>query len=348
MPKSKRVLILFAAALAALCSCNKGCMNKSSAWKFAFISDTQGGKGQDTAYCINKPIVDLIAADIVKEDPELVLVGGDLVNGWLRTFGKEYSEQYAQWLDAMKPVYNAGIKVYPVRGNHDDGPERLALPPLPARLEPPLDYAEKLLKAYTGAFQNFDYIPENGPEGHKRLTYSFTNKNAFFIALDVYKGGQHQVALDWIERQLAANKQPHVFVYAHEPAFEVKHKDNLAFYPKERDRFWDMLGRAGCRVYFCGHDHIYNRALVLDSAGNEIRQIIAGTGGGTHRQWDGVYKNPKVKNEAHFQNLYGYILATVDDNGVTLEWKAITDEAKGIWEVKDTFAWILPEAAVEK
>jgi hypothetical protein len=311
-------------------------------WKFAVISDTQGNHNNESnPSCINDKVVQAIAGDIVREKPDFVLVSGDLVNGWFKNGGVDYAVQYATWKEAMSPVYRAGIRVYPIRGNHDSGPERLALPPLPFHLEPPTDARVQLKNAFQKAFSE-SYIPKNGPVGEEGLTYSVSHKNAFIVGLDQYTGIQHKVNQEWLDRQLKGNRLPHVFVYGHEPAFETNHKDNLAFFPKERDLFWDSIGSAGGRIYFCGHDHFYNRAVIQDSSNNPIRQIIGGTGGGALKRWSGVYPgNKRVQGEVHHSDHHGYILVTVTGNNVTVIWKALTMEPgmMNAWQILDTFRY---------
>jgi hypothetical protein len=313
-------------------------------WTFAVISDTQGDNKEIAGKsCINDAVLRALAEDIVREHPDFVLVAGDLVNGWFKNGGTDYAVQYVHWKEAMRPVYAAGIRVYPIRGNHNDGPERLALPPLPANLEPPPGTPERMKIAFREAFPE-SYIPRNGPAGEEGLTYSFGHKNAFIIGLDQYTGGQHKVNQGWLDRQLAENKNPHVFVYGHEPAFETNHKDNLAFFSKERDLFWNSLGKAGGRVYFCGHDHFYNRALIPDSAGNEIRQIIVGTGGGTLKAWAGKYADPRVRGEFHDGDHSGYVLVTVEEKKATIRWKGFPKtDGPVAWSVLDSFSYALPD-----
>lgn len=328
----RNAVFLLLTALFFAAACRKG-----SSWSFAVISDTQGDHKVEE--CINRPVLEKIAANIVAEKPEIVLVSGDLVNGWMRNYGRDFAGQYSDWKAAMKPVYDAKIEVYPVRGNHDDGPERLALPPLPAKFEPPSGALERLRAAYRDAFKEYGYIPLNGPAGGEGFSYSFARKNAFFVGVDVYKDGQHRVNQEWLAGQLAGNTQPHVFVYGHEPAFELIHRDNLSYYPKERDLFWDTLGKAGCKIYFCGHDHVYNRSLAADGAGNEIWQIIAGTGGGRLRKWDGVYKSGNVKGQYHNQDYHGYVIVVIDGAKAAIKWKALVDEDAGVWKVMDVFSY---------
>ena len=330
---------------------NTSCMRmgtplpKSQApWTFAVISDTQDDNRQKTnKTCVNDTVMRAIAEDIARGKPDLVIVVGDLVNGWFRNGGTDYDTQYMNWKKAMGPVYASGIPVYPVRGNHDSGPERLVLPPLPAHLEPPADTLIFLKESFRKHFAE-SYIPKNGPVGEEGLTYSFDHKNAFFVGLDQYTGRQHKINQAWLDRQLAGNIKPHVFIYGHEPAFQADHRDNLGFYPKDRDNFWNAIGSAGAKIYFCGHDHFYNRALVHDETGNPIRHIIAGTGGGVLRKWSGIYKDGKrVQGEFHNGNHHGYVLVTVDGTMVTVAWKAILkQDATVSWKILDRFTYTIP------
>lgn len=309
------------------------------------VSDTQGdGVVQKNARCVNKRILGIIAADIASEKPDLVCVAGDLVNGWFRNGDVDYATQYAEWKRAMRPVYAAGIRVYAVRGNHDSGPERLALPPLPAHLEPAPGSPAMLEREYRKAMVG-PHVPRNGPDGETGLSYSLVHKNACIIALDEYSNGQHRVNQEWLDRELSNHPEPHLFVFGHEPAFEANHRDNLSFYPERRDRFWDGIGRAGGRIYFCGHDHFYNRALIADREGNPVRQIIAGTGGGRLKKWSGRYRERKrVQGEYHNDDHHGYVLVSVEGPRVRLEWRAIVDASLGAWRVLDSFSYTIASA----
>lgn len=344
--KHKFFLIWLLLTLPLLYGCihEQRAQERSAPWRFVLISDTQGDNRESVGKsCINDRILQTIAEDIVKEDPDFVLVAGDLVNGWFRNGGTDYPSQFANWKSSMKPVYQAGIPVFPIRGNHESGPDRLVLPPLPAHLEPPPETPALLKQAFRNAFSE-TYIPQNGPEGEEGLTYSFIRKNALIIGLDQYGSHPHKVNRYWLDRELAGNRKPHVFIYGHEPAFEVRHRDCLAFYPEDRDAFWDSIGGAGGRVYFCGHDHLYNRAVIQDKTGNPIRQVIAGTGGGYLVPWSGKYKeSERVKGEYSVVDHYGYILVTVEEMKVTIAWKALLNEERAkTWKILDSFSYTLP------
>jgi len=341
-----RAALLFSLLILSACSHGQIAQEQTGLWKFAVISDTQGDRKieSDKPY-INEKILTMIAADIVHEQPEFVLVAGDLVSGWLHNGGTDYPEQFSVWKEVMEPVYEAGIRVYPIRGNHEDGPERFALlSPLRADLEPSEGSQERLREAFRQAFDQ-EYIPQNGPAGEEGLTYSFSYKNALVIGLDEYTLHQHKVNQAWFDEQIASKTEAHLFVYGHEPAFGVYHRDNLSFYSEDRDLFWDSIGRGGGRVYFCGHDHMYNRAAVADSSGNVIRQVIAGTGGGSPRTWSGEYPDETdVTCEYHLENLYGYVLVIIDGSRATIQYRAITEgETDSAWKVYDNYSYDLSE-----
>ncbi|HOO73317.1 MAG TPA: metallophosphoesterase [Spirochaetota bacterium] len=323
----------------AFSSTDRVAADRPPVWKFAVISDTQSGSKKDrNPLCINSEILAAMVKDITAEKPDLVLVSGDLVNGWFKNGGTGFATQYQNWNRVMAPVFTSGIKVFAVRGNHDSGPERLALPPLPARFEPQKGELEQLKKEFMKALIK-PYTPLNGPENEKGLTYTVVHKNACIIGLDQYSGGQHRVDQKWLDGELSRNRQPHLFLFGHEPAFETDHKDNLSFYPEKRDLFWDSIGTHGGKIYFCGHDHFYNRALIRDRKGNPVWQIIAGTGGGKLRTWSGTYKAGGRATCAYHNNKYhGYILVTIDGMDVLVQWKALVDVTALKWQVLDRFS----------
>jgi len=215
----------------------------------------------------------------------------------------------------MAPVYDAGIAVYPVRGNHDVG---------------------------TGWEETFGAeLPTNGPPGQVLYTYSVTNRNALFLALDQYLP-YHKVHQPWVDAQLASNTLPHVFAFGHEPAFKVRHTDCLGSYPAQRDTFWRSLQEGGARVYFCGHDHFYDHARLDDGDGNaadDLHQYVVGTAGAplrSMRPYDG--NNGKWTPVRHFyEATYGYCLVTIDGTLATIEWKRRV--APGVYAVGETFTY---------
>ncbi|MBI2438879.1 MAG: metallophosphoesterase, partial [Lentisphaerae bacterium] len=228
------------------------------------------------------------------------------------------------------PVYTAGIPVYPVRGNHET-------------------YGDNATgTAYLAAFGNS--LPLNGPTGEVGLTYSFIYKNAFFAALDQYQNA-HRVNQEWLTNQLALNTKPHVFTFGHEPAVQVYHSSILAQNRSARDAFINSLTAAGSRLYFCGHDHFYDHAIVTAPNGGTLRQVVIGSGGAPFYDWSGVYgadfgESNMAVNVRHVGYTNGYSLVTVSNLTVTLEWKGSANLTN--WQTLDTYQYVLPNRAMQR
>jgi hypothetical protein len=155
----------------------------------------------------------------------------------------------------------------------------------------------------------------------------------------------------WLDSQLAANRQPHVFAFGHEPAFQAHHDDCLDEYPDKRDVFWASLESAGARVYFCGHDHFYDHARVNNGDGdpnNDLHQYIIGTAGANFFGWmppyDGDNSHYTVEQWFHTSN-YGYVLVEVDDLEVTLSWMErlmISPDAGWGYQANEVWSYTVP------
>ena len=233
----------------------------------------------------------------------------------------------------MHPVYDEGIAVYPVPGNHDvsDNPYING------------NY-EAGVAAWNTVFSGPYALPQNGPVGEVNMTFSVTHKNALIIGLHEYiKYREHMVNQEWLDEQLEANTMPHIFVSGHEAAFKVHHYDCLGYegyHPDERDEFWVSLQNAGVRVYFAGHDHFYNHATTDDDGdpSNDVHQILVGAAGAPTDHWvtgyDGWNSSWTVELVKHAEE-YGYVLVNIDGGDVTLTWMervgAGTYQAKEQW-----------------
>ncbi|RKY08653.1 MAG: hypothetical protein DRP56_03735 [Planctomycetota bacterium] len=309
MLKKRSVIAgLLLAAVLLICSCrNTFTLDDGPAWKFIIVGDSRGGDNG-----VNTAILSEIAAEIVAQDAEFVLFPGDLVNG----SGDQATlqSQLTTWRDTMRPVYDAGIGVYPVRGNHDTGN----------------------LAAWNNVFSGDYALPTNGPAGEVGLTYSVSHKNVFVLALDQYIT-PHRVNQSWVDAQLAANTNPHIFALGHEPVFGTHRVGCLDNDPAVRDAFWASLKNAGCRVYACGHDHFYDHAVVDDGDGNpdnDISQYIVGTAGAPIYSFSLPYNDTNTNytvEQYHHAEKYGYLLVEVSDLVVKQIWLERNNET-GMYE----------------
>jgi len=313
-------LLLIPAVLALLLAA--GCeqqilkpISSETQWKFIVTGDSRSDGANNG---VNVRIVGELAAEIISKNVDFVLWTGDLVNGY--DDPETMESQFNTWRKTMLPVYDAGIGVHVVRGNHDVGePEG------------------------TSAWNNvFEDLPDNGPPEEKNLTYSVTHKNAFIVAVDQYVDEEQRINQDWLDNQFAANTEPHVFVFGHEPAFQARHEDCIGADPDVRDKFWASIAKAGGRTYFCGHDHFYDHASADDDGdpGNDVHQYIVGTAGAPLYKWSPHYKgdnsNYTLKNICHARK-HGYVLVEVDGLDVTLSWMQRT--APGRYRAADIWRY---------
>lgn len=307
-------------------------------WKFIVMGDT---RDNTTATLTGiSPDLSLLISAIASEKPELVIHTGDLCNGYYTDkdspmHGK-YTEMFRNWKKAVSPLHdletNKGIPLYAVRGNHEDGK---------------LVTNFKLKDAYMDEIAR--YFPQNGPEGEKGLTYSFTHKGARFLALDGYYDKKAKVIRGyvnqaWVDQELTNNKEPFIFAYSHAPAYQVGtyHESpfpDLYSHPEQRDLFWKSLNRAGAIAYFCGHIHLYCRGTI-----NCIEQIVVGNGGADNVAYDP--KNTDRKIRMHYPDKFvpvtaiglGYLVITVDEqNGTIKGEQKVLNRKTGKWQVGDSF-----------
>jgi hypothetical protein len=265
---------------------------QSQKWQFLVYGDTRGSSGTDQ---INTNILSELARATTNASPKpaFVLVPGDLVySGSLAAF--------RGWTNIMAPVYQAGIAVYPVMGNHDTAD----------------------VSSYISVFG--PGIPDNGPAGEINRTYSFVRSNALVAVMDNYVVA-HQCNTNWLKSVLQTNDYLHVFVMGHEPAFSVNHADCLDDMPAARDIFWNMLSNVACRAYFCGHDHFYDEMRLDDRDGDpsdDVHQFIAGAGGAPFHAdsaYDGTNGMWMPTRMAHAMT-NGYVAVEIDGPVATLTW----------------------------
>lgn len=287
-------------------------METPISWKFAVVGDTHVTNNSDTI----KEMIPYLLEDGI----DLILVCGDIVEGTKAISPAELENEFEMWLAIFKPLYDKGIGVYPVRGNHENG-------------------APKNIEVWNKIFTGDKALPQNGPSGETNLTYSFQHKNAMFIGLDEYVN-IHKVNQSWLNQELATNEQAHVFVFGHEAAFKVFHSDCLDNFSTERNTFWNSLTEAGVKTYFCGHDHFFDATQIDDGDGNtenDIYQCLIGGGGGwlmPKYNYNGE-NSPYTVNAEYHSEEHGYALVeisgeTESDLNVRITWKERTIEGASV------------------
>jgi hypothetical protein len=284
-------------------------------WRFIVTADCRSDSASDHNG-VNVTILSEIVAEILKANVDFFLFAGDLAIG--ASDQTEQENQFLTWRKTMLPVYQAGIPVYIVRGNHDA-----------ASYPSGITAWNNVFKDETSS-GGMDYrLPQNGPTGELNLTYSVVHKNALILALDQLTTPNRSINYvnqTWIDAQLAANTRPHVFAFGHFTAFKMLW-DSLGDHPSNRDLFWNSLESAGARTYFCGHEHFYDRARADDDGdpNNDLYQYVIGSAGASEHTWN--KDNPYPGNNSgrtitpiYHTTRFGYVIVDINDLDVTLTW----------------------------
>ena len=320
-------------------------------WKLALMGDCRGLKeGEGSKDGVRVSVLGPLAADAAKAGVNLVIFSGDLVNGSASC--GSLTTQLTAWKEAMAPVYDAGIPVYPCRGNHE------------THQGEPSGESVKAWRAF------FPEVPQNGPPGQEGLTFKVEFANATIIGFDQFIGMRSNSATQnpgdrvsktgmmspWVPDQIKDAKTPWVFVFSHEMAFPGHHTDCLADVPSERNALWDALGAKG-GIYMSGHDHLYVRRTALDSAHRPVMELVLGCTGAPLYPYDdslrsakdnepyvpteqfinakvgGGGSGPLKKNTNDYPQYFGYVLITVDGGKLTGEWRALTNYDAKTWSL---------------
>lgn len=318
----------------------------ADSWKFGVIPDTQWGPFTEENQGVGIHIIDAVVDEMIKQDVDLVIHVGDLTD-------KASEAAFAKAAEHFKPLADAGIKFYPIRGNHDSSND---------------ESAEQFAKA----FPNLPGTP--GAEGSSPdlpgmagLTYAFTHKDVKFVMLDIfrvkdgdrivdYKPGDFQ---SWIDAELQADDHRHTFVVSHKNLIGQNHKDNLFTssdninrYPDMQNAFFKSLQNHGVRYYLSGHDHLYYRARIKSPDREaEVMQIICGSCANKFYSPKAPYSLRDIPL-AQETRRNGFMIFTVEDDKVTGEYYSTPpfgqEPARPKWELRERFGYSLDGSTFEE
>lgn len=305
-------------------------------WHFAVFGDSRDrghlGVTTDIVYRISRKIVDLNS----NEPCAAVVFVGDLVRGQIEDASNTpLHSMYSAAKGALAPLYSNNIPFYPCRGNHETywNPTNTVLPD----------------QAWREAFSNS--VPTNGPANELYMTYYFVTNNALFVSMDQYNGNAnnseyHQMAsLPWMTNLLAANTNPFVFVFGHEPAFDITTATNvegevelgLSAHLADRDEFWNDLGQGGVSAYFCGHLHLLSLGEATDLYARVMGHMLIGNGGAPADVFTGrIAESNRLTQLYYASQSFGFAWVTVDGPTYTLKsYELNTNDYS--WHVRYTY-----------
>ena len=306
-------------------------------WCFGIIPDTQWNSEAAPFHGTAVHVIDAVNQEMIRQKVDFVIQVGDLVE---RSSEISFQTRAAR----NQSLGQAGIKYYPVRGNHDS-----------ANLE--------AVGQFKAAFPN---LPGNvncggsSPDlpGAQGMTYSFTHKGGTFVLLDTFpvfddgsRSGKAYSIGDmqpWINEQLQKDDHRFAMVFSHKNLLGQSHKDNLFGNGNDQDApqdiqnaFYASLSDNGVPYFLSGHDHIYHRSDIKSPDGKSVvQQIICGSA--SHKFYTPA--PPFMDREttrAKELNRIGFLMIRVNQQGIKGEYYSAEPFGKEPstpkWEVRDTF-----------
>ena len=241
-----------------------------SSFSFAVIGDSGNGRKNQ-----------LIVAGLLRHlKPDLILHTGDVVypSGEDRHYDRRFFLPYGQLIKE--------IPVFPVLGNHD------------------------VEKGNGAAYLKNFHLPSNDPHNTGRY-YSFDWGKVHFVALNselYYEDGgdspQEQKA--WLERDLAATRQPWKIVFFHRPIYSSSEHGSDE---KIRKDLEPPLIRYKVNMVFNGHDHNYERTVPIGG----VTYIVTGGGG---KQ---LYSAGRSEWTAFSKSAHHVVLVRIEGDRLSLE-----------------------------
>jgi predicted phosphodiesterase len=313
----------------------------SKAWSFAVLSDLHVPN-----YRI-KTVQQTVAA-LVDLKVRFVVVTGDHTNGAVID-GPRRMLKYPMWwktlTDALRPLRDAGIAVFPTAGNHDS-------------------YLKPQRTGYAGAFADlaewakpYTIRPPTGDNEVSRppFTYSVDIDGVHLAMIHTVKSALDPQVATWLENDLAAAKDArHRFVFSHVPLSSIIWMPNKKFVA----HLGGILERGKADLYAAGHEHVVWDEDVTLPAGGKIRQLIVGCASGYYEYAPAVpakkragctpYKDPgkieparcKMPNGGEFRLAIGrrgrhlqhytnaFMIVTVDGDQVRARPMTVDDSGK--------------------
>jgi len=230
--------------------------NAGKAWRFVSIPDFLN---VDTIYPQPgwEDTLDYVLKAVKAENPDFVLVAGDLVMGhwWSEADIRKYAAvYYPAWIRRMQAH---GLIFYTAIGDHDIGDN--PWPPERARLVP----------LFKQQFRDYLGMPRNGPEHMQGTAFWVKHNNTLIVALDVFEkcnGPQGEInpqvtgkQLTWLETVLQNHAEcDHKIIMAHTPILGPVRQwssSGLMLAGGQESPLWQTMKRHHVDLYLCGEVH---------------------------------------------------------------------------------------------
>ena len=224
-------------------------------WKFVSIPDFLNN---DVDYPDPRwdGALDYVLKSIQAENPDFVLVAGDLVMGrW--SHSQQHLEQmaakyYPAWTNRMA-AYD--LKFYAALGDHEIGDD------------PWQGEKRALVPHYKDAFRNYLNMPRGGPAGFEQTTYAVRHKNVLLVVVDQFEqdneGNVHvrvgDTQQNWLNKTLAEHEDAdHRVFMGHVPilpGWRWRSSSRFSMPEGAESPLWRLMAQHGVDMYLCGEVH---------------------------------------------------------------------------------------------
>ncbi|MDH3724321.1 MAG: metallophosphoesterase [Thermoleophilia bacterium] len=200
-------------------------------------------------------VLDYTLDRVEEEQPDFVLVPGDLVLGEWSNDPETISRQAAIFYSAWKQRFEEhDLTFYPLLGDHEIGDN-----PWPAE-------KAQAVPAYKRAFRENFELPDNGPSDEQWVAYSVRHKNLLLVALDAFGSTDERVSvgvagtqLEWATETFASREaNEHLIVSSHVPILSgarARNSSRIRLPGGAGTPIWEAITQAGTDLYLAGELH---------------------------------------------------------------------------------------------
>ncbi len=270
--KTVLTILLLAITLIAS-SCNSILQQKKAGhdtpWIFVSIPDFLN---VDTDYPEPKweDALSYVLGSVKAEDPDIVLVAGDLVMGhWdfpEKVNGKiiEGREGVRYWASRYYPAWKKrlddhGLKYYTAIGDHELGDNNWKIGSRKLQCVP----------EYKKMFTQYMQMPLNGPDNMKGTAFYVKHKNMLIVSVDVFEKGKSKYGgittqvtgeqLKWLDDLLTNNQDiEHLVVMGHTPILgpvRAWSSSRMMLDKGRESTLWQTMKKHNVDIYLCGEVH---------------------------------------------------------------------------------------------
>ncbi|MEH7272865.1 metallophosphoesterase [Neobacillus vireti] len=121
------------------------------------------------------------------------------------------------------------------------------------------------------SFSHFFNLPENGKGTYEETNYSFDYGDVHIAVLNSVKMTDEQ--LKWLENDMRSTDKRWKIVMGHFPYYGGSHSDDPGM-STDRAKITKKMQQLGISLYIGGHDHVYKRTTIRNSAKNTSQEAM--------------------------------------------------------------------------